>query len=63
MRFYACLDDGSFLPAGEELPLSPGGWTGARPGIFCLGKTDGPSGYADFKYVRFSDYDPKETAP
>ena len=39
-------------PLGDSLPMAAGGWTGARPGIFCLGRGNEPAGYADFHSVR-----------
>ena len=39
-------------PLGETFPMAPGGWTGARPGIFCTGS----SGYADFHSVLITEY-------
>lgn len=38
-------------PVGNEYRLTAGGWTGARPGIFCI---DG-DGFADFEGVHFTD--------
>ena len=39
-------------PLGGVFPLAAGGWTGARPGIFCISKSLNPAGYADFRSVR-----------
>ena len=53
-RFYILREGQTPVPFGEAFPLSQGGWTGARPGIFCLNTGDRPGGYADFEYVHFS---------
>ena len=37
---------------GEPFPMAPGGWTGARPGIFCIGS----GGHADIRSVRITKY-------
>lgn len=37
---------------GEPFPMAAGGWTGARPGVFCMGC----GGYADVHSVRFTPY-------
>ena len=42
-------------PLGDAFPLAAGGWTGARPGIFCLSRQSGPAGYADFRSVRITE--------
>ena len=39
-------------PLGSAFPMAAGGWTGARPGIFCISKSRNPAGYADFRSVR-----------
>ncbi len=43
---------GDLQPLGDAFPLVAGGWTGARPGIFCISKSRSPAGYADFHSVR-----------
>lgn len=53
--FYFCTAKDSFLPLGDAFPMTPGGWTGARPGIFCLSRFPNSSGYADFSSVCFSE--------
>ena len=45
----------AFQPLGDAYPLAAGGWTGARPGIFCLSRKSGPAGYADFHSVRMTE--------
>ena len=32
--------------------MTCGGWTGARPGIFCLNQTGHEGGWADVDWVR-----------
>lgn len=39
-------------PLGGPFPMVPGGWTGARPGIFCTGN----NGYADIHSVLITEY-------
>ena len=40
---------------GAPFAAAPGGWTGARPGIFCMNRQGRVSaGYADFDYVRIT---------
>ena len=39
-------------PLGGAVPLAPAGWTGARPGIFCMNRLGAWGGWADFSHVR-----------
>ena len=39
-------------PLGSEYPMYPAGWTGARPGLFCMNQTGHPGGWADIHTVR-----------
>ena len=41
-------------PLGGEYPMTCGGWTGARPGIFCLNTLGSWGGWTDFEYVKFN---------
>ena len=50
--FAFAPEGGSETPVGEEYPLSPGGWTGARPGIFCMNIKGAWGGWADVEYCR-----------
>ena len=52
VSFFFCMDGSDPEPLGETFPMAPGGWTGARPGIFCTGS----SGYADFHSVLITEY-------
>ena len=54
VRFAASSDGSVFTPVGESAPMTAGGWTSARPGIFAMSK-QASAGYADFAYCRFSD--------
>ena len=54
VRFFGSADGNVFEPFGDELPLSPGGWTGARPGLFAMSR-EVSGGYADFAYCRFTN--------
>ncbi len=38
-------------PLGGEYPLTCGGWTAARPGIFCINTEGFRGGWADFAFV------------
>ncbi len=42
-------------PLGDPFPMTPGGWTGARPGFFCLSPDGNPGGYADVRLVRLTE--------
>ena len=45
--------NGPWQPFGGTYAMTAGGWTGARPGIFCL-NTRGPGGgWAEARYVHF----------
>ena len=55
MRFAYAAEEGEWQPIGEAYPLAPGGWTAARPGIFCLNRTGRYGGHADAAYVRFTE--------
>ena len=49
--------DGQTL--GELFPMAPGGWTGARPGVFCADfvESNPKNAWADFKEVHVTDLD------
>ena len=49
-----------FRLIGEEYPLTAGGWTGARPGLFCLNRQGQQGGYADVQSVIFRDAEGKD---
>jgi beta-xylosidase len=51
-RFLCGVGGGALAPLGDEQELSAGGWTGARPGIFCFSDAGNWGGYADFEYCR-----------
>lgn len=44
-------------PVGDPFAMVAGGWTSARPGIFCADFGGGGSGYADFSCVEITDLD------
>ncbi len=50
--FFIGEDEASLRPVGETYPMLPGGWTGARPGIFARNTRGHGGGYADFAFVR-----------
>ena len=43
-------------PIGSEYPMSAGGWTGARPGIFACNYNGVWGGWGDFESVRISPH-------
>ncbi|MBR1584609.1 MAG: glycoside hydrolase 43 family protein [Clostridia bacterium] len=53
MRFFFAGAEAAWQPLGDAYPLAPGGWTGARPGIFCLNKQARFGGWADVERVEF----------
>ena len=53
MRFCYAGADGVFQDIGGEYPLAPGGWTGARPGIFCMNTHGFAGGWVDVDSVHF----------
>ncbi len=53
-RFAASADGRVYTPVGEDAPLTAGGWTSARPGLFAMSR-EPSAGYADFAYCRFDD--------
>ena len=55
MRFYFGSPEDGCQPIGEDYALSCGGWTGARPGIFAFNALGCWGGWADIRYVRFTD--------
>ena len=46
---------GTGVTVGETVPMACGGWTSARPGLFCLNLTSGIGGYTDVAWVHVSD--------
>ena len=51
VRFFFGSGEEFLQPLGDSFPMEAGGWTGARPGFFCLSTGGEPGGYADFRYV------------
>ena len=49
--FYYGKDASGLKPIGEEVPMACGGWTGARPGFFCLNTAGTGGGWADIRRV------------
>lgn len=50
--------EGEAIPLGDVFTLTPGGWVGARPGIFCANMAGQASGgWADFDHVTITDLD------
>ena len=60
MRFGAAPEGQEIQYIGETIPLSAGGWTGARPGIFCMNRNRRLGGYADVEAVTFTAFDGME---
>lgn len=50
--FFYAEAEGGWQPLGGSYPLVVGGWTSARPGIFCLNRNGRWGGWADVEYVR-----------
>lgn len=50
--FFCGTNENQLAPLGAWRAMSPGGWTSARPGIFCLTQHKTPGGWADFRYFR-----------
>ena len=44
----------SLRPLGGEFPMTCGGWTGARPGLFVMNTLGHWGGWADVEYVRIT---------
>jgi beta-xylosidase len=58
-RFEYSLDGTSYLSIGEPFLAVPGGWVGAKIGLFCMqtpvaGKIS--QGYADIDWIRFEEH-------
>ena len=45
----------SLTPLGGPMPMVAGGWTGARPGFFCLSSGSEPGGFADVRLSRITE--------
>lgn len=53
--FEYSLDGTEYLPIGRSFTSIPGGWVGAKLGLFCIRPDNSPAeGYADVDYFRFS---------
>ena len=57
MDFAFALPGQDWEPVGEACSLAAGGWTAARPGLFCLNRHGRYGGYADIGSVIFRDPD------
>ncbi len=58
--FYGTNQD-DLLPLGRGINMSPGGWVGARPGIFCMNTLGAWGGYADVDFCRVTGLDKEQT--
>ncbi|MNL88798.1 hypothetical protein D3C87_2187360 [compost metagenome] len=48
------MDNENYLPIGEAFTAVPGGWVGAKVGLFALKPAAGvQGGYADVDWLRF----------
>ncbi len=54
-RFFYGADEANMLPLGDEMLMCCGGWTGMRPGIFCINLLGAWGGHADFAYCRVEE--------
>ncbi|MBQ8073627.1 MAG: family 43 glycosylhydrolase [Clostridia bacterium] len=52
--FWAGPEEKGWHQVGPACPLSPGGWTAARPGVFCQNRTGRQGGWVDLDWVRFT---------
>ncbi len=59
MTFLYANAEENWQQIGQSCPLSPGGWTGARPGICCWNSRGRWGGWTDVKYVRFTEHLPE----
>ncbi len=57
MTFSFVLPGQAWEPVGGSCPMAAGGWTAARPGLFCLNRHGMYGGYADIESVVFRDPD------
>jgi beta-xylosidase len=53
--FWAGADGQRYTALGGAFPMEKGGWTGARPGIFCGNFGGVQGGHADFAFVEVKD--------
>ncbi len=53
--FFVSADGEDYIQIGEPFELTCGGWTGARPGIFCANFAGESGGYADFAFVNVTE--------
>ena len=51
VSFFYGIDPRHLTPLGGEYPMACGGWTGARPGIFCLSALGQEGGWTDVRFV------------
>ena len=54
VSFFFGTGTGEISPIGSEYPMSAGGWTSARPGIFAYNLQGVWGGWGDFEYVKVS---------
>ena len=53
VSFFYGKTESNLQPLGAAYPMTCGGWTGARPGIFCMNTAGRQGGWADFAWARF----------
>ena len=54
VSFFFKDSAGGLSQIGSEYPMSAGGWTGARPGLFACNSQGVWGGWGDFEYVKVS---------
>lgn len=55
-QFYYSIDGENFEKIGSEFKAAPGGWVGAKLGLFAVNFVNTASkGYADFDFLRFEE--------
>lgn len=55
-RFSYSIDDNIYTDLGRDFIAKPGGWIGAKVGLYCVGEENTPpGGYADFYWFRIEE--------
>ena len=52
LGFLYAAEGGAWTQLGDMYPMTAGGWTSARPGVFCLNRKGHWGGWADVAYVK-----------
>ena len=57
MCFEFAVREDAWQRVGETYPMAAGGWTSARPGLYCLNRTGRFGGFMDVEWVHFQNTD------